>query len=302
MDGILIINKQSGMTSHDVVAVIRRILKTKKVGHTGTLDPEATGVLVACVGKATKLSGFLMATSKEYIAEMQLGIRTDSQDSTGKIVSRTNNINVTREQVEQVLGKLTGEINQIPPMVSAVRHHGKKLYELARKGQEVKREPRKVKIYSLELLKFEPPKIAFKVECSKGTYIRTLCSDIGEMVGCGAHQASLIRTRTGPFKIDNSLTLDELENLPSPEEKIIPPEKALSFLPEVKVKKWFRRFIAKNAELTSADIIKKPDLAGGETVRITDPEGVLLAVGKAYSPGDESEAPVTIVHCLKTQE
>ncbi len=296
MNGILIINKQGGMTSHDVVARIRRILKTRKVGHTGTLDPDATGVLVACVGKATKLSSFLMATSKEYIAEMELGVRTDSQDRTGKIVSESENFTVTREQVEKTMGSLTGEIDQIPPMVSAVRHQGKKLYELARKGKEVEREPRRVKIYSLELLDFEPPKIRFRVECSKGTYIRTLCSDIGDILGCGAHQARLTRTRSGPFAIDEALTLGELENTEDPTEKIIPPEKALSFLPEVKVKKWFKRFVARNTELTPADIIEKPDLTEGETARIVDTDGTLLAIGKA---GEGAEPAVTIVHCVK---
>ncbi len=296
MNGILIINKQSGMTSHDVVARIRRILKTKKVGHTGTLDPDATGVLVACVGEATKLSSFLMATSKEYIAEMELGIKTDSQDSTGKIVSQTKDFSVTLEQAQKALETLTGEISQIPPMVSAVRHRGKKLYELARKGQEVEREPRPVKIYSLELLDFKPPRLRFRVECSKGTYIRTLCSDLGDMLGCGAHQASLTRTRSGPFSIDEALTLSELENMADPAEKIIPPGKALSFLPEVKVKKWFKKFVAKNAELTPADIIEKPDLNEGDTARIVDIDGTLLAIGKA---GEGAEGPVTIVHCVK---
>ncbi len=284
------------MTSHDVVARIRRILKTKKVGHTGTLDPDATGVLVACVGQATKLSSFLMATSKEYIAEMELGVRTDSQDRTGKIVSESKNFTVTREQVEKIMGNLTGEIDQIPPMVSAVRHQGKKLYELARKGKEVEREPRRVKIYSLELLDFEPPRIRFRVECSKGTYIRTLCSDIGDILGCGAHQASLTRTRSGPFSIDEALTLAELENTADPAEKIIPPGKALSFLPEVKVKKWFKRFVVRNTELTQADIIEKPDLKEGETARIVDTEGTLLAIGRA---GEGAEPAVTIVHCVK---
>lgn len=299
MNGILIINKQSGMTSHDVVARIRRILKTKKVGHTGTLDPDATGVLVICVGKATKLSNFLMATSKKYIAEMELGIRTDSQDSTGKVVSETKDFTATRAQVERALESLTGEIEQIPPMVSAVRHKGKKLYELARKGEEVEREPRKVKIYSLELLNFEPPRLRFSVQCSKGTYIRTLCSDIGDMLGCGAHQASLIRTRSGPFALEDALTLEELGSAADPAEKIIPPERALSFLPEVRVKKWFRKFVVKNAELTPADIIEKPVLKKGEAVRIVDPDGKLLAIGKTGSE-EPPEPSVTIAHCLKT--
>ncbi len=286
------------MTSHDVVAVIRRILKTKKVGHTGTLDPEATGVLVACVGKATKLSSFLMATRKEYIAGMHLGIRTDSQDRAGKIISQASDFSVTREDVDRALETLTGEIDQIPPMVSAVRHKGKKLYELARKGEEVEREPRKVNIYALELLSFRPPELRFRVECSKGTYIRTLCSDIGDILGCGAHQSSLIRTRTGPFRIDEAVTLSDLENSPRPEEKIISPEKALAFLPAVKVKKWFRRFVLKNTPVTEADIIEKPNLSEGDAVRITDPDGNLLAIGKTGPPGENAEPSITIVHCI----
>ncbi len=296
MNGILIINKQSGMTSHDVVAGIRRILKTKKVGHTGTLDPDATGVLVACVGRATKLSSFLMATRKEYIAGMVLGVRTESQDGSGKVISKTEEIPAEKLQVENVLKELTGEIDQIPPMVSAVRHRGKKLYELARRGQEVERQPRKVTVYSIELLNFSPPEIRFRVECSKGTYIRTLCSDIGDMLGCGAHQASLVRTRSGPFSIDDAVTLEELGGMPRPEDKIIPPEKALSFLPAVEVKKWFGKFALKNTLLTEADIIRKPELADGESVRIVDPEGKLLAIGKAGPGGGEEGRAVTIVH------
>ncbi len=298
MDGILIINKESGMTSHDVVARIRRILKTKKVGHTGTLDPAATGILVICTGRATKLSRFLMATRKEYIAEMELGTETDSQDSSGRIVSSASYEGITAPMVEEALKSFAGEIDQIPPMVSVVKHRGKKLYELARKGTEVERQPRKVRLYSIELLDFKPPRIRFKVACSKGTYIRTLCSDIGDRLGCGAHQASLTRIRSGPFLIENAVSLGELEKMPRPREMIIPSEKALSFLPEIRVKKWFRKFVTKNAVLTEADILDRPEMSECDSVRIVDPEGRLLAIGSAEPSDVEEEPVVKIVHCV----
>ena len=280
MNGMLIINKERGMTSHDVVAEARKILHTKKVGHTGTLDPDATGVLPLCVGRATKLSQFFLSSDKEYEATLVLGVRTDTQDSTGKIVSEVGELDFGEKEVLEVLSKFTGEMEQIPPMVSAVRHRGKRLYELARKGKEVERTPRKVRIFKLEIMSCRFPRIRFRVVCSKGTYIRTLCADMGDMLGCGAHQAELTRIRSCPFKLSDSVTLKELRELGNPEERIIPPDAALSHLPCVKVKDWFGQVMKKNALISDVDVAGSPEgLETEKFVRIDNSRGELLGIG-----------------------
>jgi len=232
MNGILVINKPPGMTSHDVVQALRKILGQKKIGHTGTLDPEATGVLILCLGEATKISQFLQGLPKEYLAQMTLGITTDTEDSQGKILRKID-CRVSKEEFAKVLEDFRGTIEQIPPMVSAVKLGGMPLYKLARRGEVIARKPRKVKIYQLELLKFEPgpnPKASLRVACSKGTYIRTLCADIGKKLGCGAHLSQLVRTRVGDFTLDEAHTLSEIERLNKENklgEIIIPPNQAL---------------------------------------------------------------------------
>ena len=222
MDGILNINKPRGITSHDVVIQVRKIFPFKKVGHAGTLDPDATGVLVVCLGKATKAVRFLINDDKEYEAVMILGISTDSQDASGKVLKRVDEVKVSETDVREVMERFRGDIEQIPPMVSAIHYKGKRLYQLARQGKVVERAPRKVKVFSLEILKMELPQIKFGVVCSKGTYIRTLCADIGEALGCGAHQAELTRIRSGAFHIRDSLTLEELRKTPHPESLLLP--------------------------------------------------------------------------------
>ena len=280
LNGILIIKKERGMTSHDVVAEVRKILHTREVGHTGTLDPDATGVLPVCVGRATKLAQFFLSSDKEYEATLVLGIRTDTQDSTGDIVSEVKNLDIGGKEVQEVFSKLTGEIQQIPPMVSAVRYKGRRLYELARKGEEVERAPRKVRIFELEIISCQPPLIRFRVVCSKGTYIRTLCADIGDMLGCGAHQAELIRLRSGLFRLSDSVTLKELRELPNPGERIIPPDAALSHFPSVEVRDWFGEIMKKNALISSVNVTGMPEgLKAGEFVRVSNSRGELLAVG-----------------------
>lgn len=212
MEGVININKPLGMTSHDVVAQLRRILDMKRIGHTGTLDPEATGVLPVCVGKATKITELLTAAQKQYVARVRLGIVTDTQDATGEVL-RTSPVTAEKEEVLQALKSFEGEISQIPPMYSAIKVDGKKLYELAREGKEIEREPRRITVYGIKLLNFDLENHCFtmRVDCSKGTYIRTLCQDIGESLGCGAHMAGLTRTRSGQFQIENSITLEEVE-------------------------------------------------------------------------------------------
>ena len=216
MNGIINIYKEQGYTSHDVVAKLRGILRMKKIGHTGTLDPDAVGVLPVCTGRATKLCGMITDWGKTYEAVMLLGTRTDTQDISGNILSQTE-VNVTNIQIMDVIGSFTGEYDQIPPMYSALKHNGKKLYELARQGIEIERKPRRVNIKSILIndinLEDNDKTVTFTVECSKGTYIRTLCEDIGNRLGCGACMQSLKRTRVGSFSIDNSYTLSQIEQM-----------------------------------------------------------------------------------------
>lgn len=213
MDGVLNLNKPGGMTSHDVVDRVRRILEIKKVGHAGTLDPGASGVLIICVGKATKLAGSFMKLTKSYRGTMVLGIRTDTQDAWGKVTSRDSQPECGWDPVRKIFSEYIGEIEQIPPMYSALKYRGRRLYSLARQGIQVERPPRKVYIFSLKLLDIRNAQVEFEVECSKGTYVRTLCSDIGDRLGCGAYLARLERTRVGEFRLEDALTLEDLQAL-----------------------------------------------------------------------------------------
>ena len=199
INGLIIIDKPSGFTSHDVVSKVRGILSYRKVGHTGTLDPEATGVLPICIGKGTKVSDMLMNSDKEYVAEVKLGVVTDTQDIFGEVIATSDASCVTLQNVEDAIRHFTGDIRQIPPMYSAIKINGQKMYDLARKGIEVERKPRNITVYSIELLNFEGDVFKIKVKCSKGTYIRTLCHDIGEYLGCGACMLSLRRTQSSAF-------------------------------------------------------------------------------------------------------
>lgn len=224
VDGIVNIYKPVGITSHDVIYKVRKILGIKKVGHTGTLDPEACGVLPVCVGKGTKLAGFITDANKEYKAVIRLGITTDTQDATGKVLSQTTP-QVTVEKFESAVKSLVGEIYQLPPMYSAIKINGKKLYTLARKGVEVEREPRKINIYDIQISGFDGETAELLIKCSKGTYIRTICHDIGQILGCGAIMQSLERTASGQFKSSESVTLEKFAE--EPEKYIIPPEQLL---------------------------------------------------------------------------
>ncbi len=210
INGVINIYKVKGFTSHDVVAKLRGILKQKKIGHTGTLDPDAVGVLPVCLGSATKLCDMLTEKEKEYIAGVQLGVTTDTQDMTGEVLTQKE-VNVTEEEVVRAVQSFVGDYEQIPPMYSALKVNGKKLYELAREGKEVERKARRVKIHFIEILEMNLPTLTIKVGCSKGTYIRTLCHDIGEKLGCGASMAKLERTKSGQFTSDTACTLEELE-------------------------------------------------------------------------------------------
>lgn len=210
LDGILNLNKPLGMTSHDVVACVRRISGQKKVGHAGTLDPLASGVLLLCLGEATRVAEYLMAGDKVYRARIRLGITTDTYDAEGRISGQAE-VTVTRAQVEQELSTFVGHLEQMPPMYSALKHEGTALYRLARQGQTVVRAPRQVEIYLLELLEWAPPELQVEVHCSKGTYIRSLAHDLGQRLQCGAYLAGLVRVASGAFRIEQAVTVAEVE-------------------------------------------------------------------------------------------
>ena len=210
INGIINVYKEAGFTSHDVVAKLRGILKQRKIGHTGTLDPDATGVLPVCLGKGTKLCDMLTNTDKTYEAVLELGLTTDTQDISGTVLKQRE-VSVNTKEVTECITGFVGECMQIPPMYSALKVGGKKLYELAREGKEIERQPRKVIFREIEILDISLPRVTLKVTCSKGTYIRTLCHDIGEQLGCGGCMKSLIRTQVGTFTIEDSRTLCEIE-------------------------------------------------------------------------------------------
>lgn len=210
MDGIIVVHKEQGFTSFDVVAKLRGILKQKKIGHTGTLDPDATGVLPVCLGCATKLCDMLTDTTKVYEAELLLGVITDTQDTSGMVLE-THSVEVTEEELRKTIESFVGEQKQIPPMYSALKVDGKKLYELAREGKTIERKARDIVINNIEILEINLPRVRMIVTCSKGTYIRTLCNDIGDRLGCGGAMASLIRRQTAGFTLKEAKTLDEIE-------------------------------------------------------------------------------------------
>lgn len=213
MDGILNIYKEKGFTSHDVVAVVRKTLHMKKVGHTGTLDPDAEGVLPICVGKGTKLADIIMDGRKTYRAVLHLGVTTTTEDASGEVLEEKPVI-FDESNIQEIIKGFIGTLEQIPPMYSAVKINGKKLYELAREGKEVARKARKITVYDIRICRFIPPcQVEMDVDCSKGTYIRTLCADIGKVLGCGGHMASLVRTATGGFSLENAIKLDKLKEM-----------------------------------------------------------------------------------------
>ena len=213
MNKIVNILKPTGMTSHDVVSRVRKILNIKKVGHTGTLDPDASGVLPICIGKATKVSELILNKDKGYICELTLGITTDTYDSSGEILERYEDFNVSLEELEKAFDGQRGEIKQLPPMYSALKINGKRMCDLVRSGRsdEIELKYRDVNIKKLEILSYKDNKVMFYVKCSKGTYVRSICYDVGQALGCGGHMSFLLRTESGKFNLDNSITLEELE-------------------------------------------------------------------------------------------
>jgi len=234
LDGFINIDKPAGITSFGVVARVRRWSGERHVGHAGTLDPDATGVLPVCLGRATRLVEFLVNTTKTYRAVVELGAATDTYDASGRVTGRADPSGITREQLEAALGRFRGTIRQTPPMYSAVKHRGRPLYKLARAGLAVARPSRPVRIHRLELTAFQPPLVTLEIECGKGTYIRSLAHDLGQALGCGAHLKSLTRTRCGGFAIEDAVSLERLEEAfsqGSGEDFLHPPDSILTDLP-----------------------------------------------------------------------
>ena len=229
-DGLLLVDKPSGPTSHDVVAQIRRRFRIPKVGHGGTLDPMATGLLVILLGKGTKISDRVMGHDKTYEGTLRLGLETDSQDADGRIVAEKDAGAVTAAQVEEQFKLRLGDQMQLPPMVSAIKIQGVPLYKLARKGETVERQPRFIHVYRFELLDFTPPDVRFRVECTKGTYVRTLAHDVGQALGVGAHLVALRRTKIGQIDVAHAYPLAELLEAPALDGKVIPLAAALPLL------------------------------------------------------------------------
>lgn len=317
MDGILIIDKPTGITSHDVVASVRRILKTKRVGHTGTLDPFATGVMVLLLGKATRLAQFLDKDEKEYEALVQFGFETDTGDRTGVrkpprprkasdappfvggepcgLWSEDIAARLDSTDWNSVFAPFRGEVMQAPPMYSAKKVEGKKLYELARKGVEIERKPVKVTIHKLERVETDEtlnPKseIRIRIVCSAGTYIRVLAEDVGRAVGLGAHLTELNRTRAGRFRIEDAFTLENLEALENPASALLPLRDAISHLPPFDLRED-RVDKTRNGMSTRADGV---DLTDGESVQMVSPTGEVIAVG-LYDESEKTIQPKVVL-------
>ncbi len=269
MNGIVVVDKPKGITSFDVVARVRRALHEKRVGHTGTLDPMATGVLPVCVGEATKLVQFLQAGEKEYLAEARFGISTDTLDATGQVTNERDASAITEAAVRAAAEKFVGDIDQIPPMHSAIRKDGKRLYELAREGIEIERDARPVRIYGITLESFENQIARLRVHCGKGTYIRSLASDIGETLGVGAHLISLQRTRVGRFTIADAVSIEKIAEAP-----VIGLDQAVSDLPTISLSAEQARDV-RDGKISVINTLESP--AEG-LIRLLRPEGTLLAV------------------------
>lgn len=287
MNGIINIYKEKGFTSHDVVAKLRGITRQKKIGHTGTLDPDATGVLPVCLGNATKLCDLLTDKDKTYETVLLLGKETDTQDITGEVI-KEREVAVTEEQVREVISRFIGEIEQIPPMYSALKVNGKKLYELAREGKVVERKARSITIHDIVIknitLSNEVNEIQMEVSCSKGTYIRTLCNDIGEALGCGGCMKSLVRTKVSQFELADALTLAEVSELQQAgefEAKLIPVEDMFPDYKKITVSSEGHRFLMNGNPLKKehiADLTCLQGLSIGDKTRIYDKDGKFSAI------------------------
>jgi len=280
MDGILVVNKPQGWTSHDVVGRIRRLTHQKRVGHAGTLDPMATGVLLVCLGRATRVAEYLMDSDKTYRAVMRLGVETDTYDAEGQVVA-AQPVNVDESDLRAALARFIGEIDQVPPMYSALKRDGKPLYKLARQGIEVEREPRRIRIHDIALRAWQPPDATIEVRCSSGTYIRSLAHDIGAALACGAHLIALTRLASGSFTLDNAVTLENLTGLQDLSGLLHPLDAALQDLPILTLDADQARRIVLGQAIPLLGVEAGPapcGSAGSSLCRAHDASGALLAI------------------------
>jgi tRNA pseudouridine55 synthase len=292
LSGVVVVDKPSGPTSFDVVRRVKGLFKTKRCGHTGTLDPTATGVLPICIGDATKVATFVSEGEKEYDAIVRFGVVTDTQDAAGRVLETRELGDLTEEKVRAELSHFVGLVEQTPPMYSARKVDGKRLYELARAGEEVEREARQIHIDEARLTFFRLPDAGIFVRCSKGTYLRTLAHDLGQRVGCGAHLRELKRVRVGPFGLEDSVGLDTLmaaakEGRDSLERYLLPVSRALDELAELQLDVTIARRVAHGHAPGPADLsrLRAPPFPRGRKVRLVDPESRVLAVAESDGIG-----------------
>ena len=290
--GILVVDKTAGATSFDAVALARKRLGVRRIGHAGTLDPAATGVLPLLIGEATKLTPYLMEHDKEYVTIVRFGVTTDTHDLAGRVRSETPVTGLTRERLETACRAFVGRIRQVAPMYSAVHHEGRRLYELAREGAEVERTPRDVDVRTIEVQAVEAASATLRIVCGKGTYVRVLAADLGSALGWGAAVERLVRTRVGPFALSDALAWRELDEAPASAlwARVLPLDAGLAHLPAARLDiGGARRFVhGQPAEVA-------PPVAAGSLARVYDAAGVLLGVGEA-APTGASVRPVRMVH------
>ena len=284
VDGILLLDKPTGMSSNAALQTVKRLFNANKAGHTGNLDPLATGLLPICFGEATKISSYLLDSDKRYIGTCKLGVRTRTADSEGEVLETRPVGNLTEQQVKQVLQGFIGQIEQIPPMHSAVKINGTPLYKLAREGKEIERKSRRVSIYQLEMLRLEGDELDIDVHCSKGTYVRTLAEEIGEALGCGAHLNALRRTASGPFELEQAVTMAELAHLAEDgyealDSLLLPPEEALSDWPMVSLSQNSAYY------LQQGQAVQVPKAPSSGWVRLRRDDGQFLGIGQILEDG-----------------
>ena len=278
MKGVLLLDKPAGMTSHDVVDHIRRAAHTRRVGHTGTLDPSATGLLIICVGEATRLSEYLTRLDKVYEGYLRFGVVTDSYDMEGKVLEENPVPDIRPEEIREAFDALTGDIQQVPPMVSAVKVGGQRLYKMARKGETVERKPRDVTVKEFRLLDYDAPLARFRVECTSGTYVRSLCHDVGRSIGCGGTLDSLRRVAVGRHRVENATPVDGFENVEDIYEHLIPMGEALD-LPEVIVRPKGEHVVASGGTLRRAELKSDCPVTEG-WIQVKSDRGELLALAQ----------------------
>ncbi|MGL4991093.1 MAG: tRNA pseudouridine(55) synthase TruB [Sarcina sp.] len=289
MNGVINIYKSTGETSFDVVAKVRKIAKIKKVGHTGTLDPEASGILPICIGKATKIIDYIMENKKVYRVTLELGKVTDTYDLEGQVVRTSDTSNIKKDDVQNVVLSFLGDIMQVPPMYSALKKNGVRLYELARKGIEIEREARPVTIYTLENIDIKLPQITMDVCCSKGTYIRSLCYDIGEKLGVGAVMTSLERIQNGPFVLEDAININDL-TIELLQEHIISIDKALDSFDEFIIEnEKFSKLLINGVEVKDKRIYNDRNILQNKLYKVYDNDNKLLGLGKRSSDGFKIE-------------